>query len=254
MDGRTTVDLHVKVLDEGVVERAKAADIDVLVYAPHFTHIEPIREQAARYSDDELLVVPGREYFTGTWANRKHVLAVDPDDPVPDFLPLDVVMAELDGQDAGVLVPHPEFLTLSMTWPDVETYCDRVDAVEVYNPKHMSWDNRRAREIAKESELPTYLSSYAHLAPTVGEVWVEFDREVESAADLVDALGEPAPRRMFHRDGVSHALKCRAEFAHLVWENTWEKFDRVVLSELEPTHPEKPGYDDRFADLNAYRS
>ena len=82
----------------------------------------------------------------------------------------------------------------------------------------------------------------------------EYDIDTDEVADLVDALGEPAPRRMFHRDGVSHALKCRAEFAHLVWENTWEKFDRVVLSELEPTHPEKPGYDDRFADLNAYRS
>lgn len=254
MAGRTTVDLHVKVIGEGVVERAKAADLDVLVYAPHFTHVERIRERADRFTDDELLVVPAREYFTGTWANRKHVLAVDPDCPVPDFLPLDVVMAELDGQDASVLAPHPEFLTLSMTWPDIETYRDRVDAVEVYNPKHMPWDNRRAREIARESELPTYLSSYAHLPPTVGEAWVEFDREVESATDLVDALGEPAPRRMFHRDGVSHALKCRAEFAHLAWENTWKKFDRVVLSELEATHPAGPGYDDRFADLNAYRS
>ena len=91
----TRVDLHVKVVDEDVVERAKAAGIDALVYAPHFEHLDTVRERAARFSDEELLVVPGREYFTGTWANRKHVLAVDPDDPVPDFLPLEATMAEL---------------------------------------------------------------------------------------------------------------------------------------------------------------
>jgi predicted metal-dependent phosphoesterase TrpH len=252
MAGRTSVDLHVKVLDGDVVERAKAADLEVLVYAPHFTHIERIRERADRFSDDDLLVVPAREYFTGTWANRKHVLAVDPEYPIPDFLPVDVVMAELADQDASVLVPHPAFLSLSMDRSDIETYRDAVDAVEVYNPKHMPWHNRRAREIAKESELPTYLSSYAHLPQTIGEMWVEFEREIDSAGDLVAALGEPAPRRMFHRDGVAHALKCRAEFAHLGWENSWEKFDRVLLSGLEPTHPDGPGYEDRFGRLNAY--
>ena len=42
----TRVDLHVKILDETVVDRAKARDLDVLVYAPHFEHIEAIRERA----------------------------------------------------------------------------------------------------------------------------------------------------------------------------------------------------------------
>ena len=88
MAGGTSVDPHVKVLGERVVARAKARGIDVLVYAPHFQHIDTIRERAARFTDDDLLVVPAREYFTGTWSNRKHVLAVDPDSPVPDFLSL----------------------------------------------------------------------------------------------------------------------------------------------------------------------
>ena len=251
----TRVDLHVKVLDEGVVERAKAADLDALVYAPHFTHLSTVRERAERFSDDDLLVVPAREYFTGTWSNRKHVLAVDPDYPVPDFLTFEDTMAELAGQDAAVLAPHPEFLTLSMDREDVAAHAERIDAVEVYNPKHWPWDNERARAVALEAGLPTYLSSYAHLRTTVGEAWVELETEgsVETAAGLVAALREGAPRRMFHRNGLDHALKCRIEFAHLGWENTWEKFDRVVLSDLEPTHPAADGYDERFADMNAYR-
>jgi predicted metal-dependent phosphoesterase TrpH len=248
----TRVDLHVKIVDDDVVERAKAAGLDALVYAPHFEHIDTVRERAARFSDEELLVVPAREYFTGTWTNRKHVLAVDPDDPVPDFLPLDVTMDELDGQDAAVLAPHPEFLTLSMDRGDIATYADRVDAVEVYNPKHWPWDNARARAVARELELPTYISSYAHLRRTVGEAWVELERPVDDAGDLVAALRAGAPRRMFRRRGAAHTLKCRAEFAHLGWENSWEKVDRVVLKGLEPTNPDHPRYPDRFADLNAY--
>jgi predicted metal-dependent phosphoesterase TrpH len=249
----TRVDLHVKVVDERVVERAKAAGLDVLVYAPHFEHLSTIAERAARFSDEELLVVPAREYFTGKWSSRKHVLAVDPDYPVPDFLTLEDTMAELADQDAAVLAPHPEFLTLSLDREDIATYAEWIDAVEVYNPKHWSRDNRRAREIARESGLPTYLSSYAHLCSTVGEAWVELEAEVDSAADLVTALREGVPRRMFHRNGLAHTLKCRAEFAHLGWENSWDKFERVVLTDEEATHPAGEGYDDRFAELNAYR-
>jgi predicted metal-dependent phosphoesterase TrpH len=250
--GESRVDLHVKILDEGVVERAKAVGLDAIVYAPHFTHLSTIRERAARFSDDELLVVPGREYFTGTWTDRKHVLAVDPDEPVPDFLTLEDTMDEIATHDAAVLVPHPEFLTLSMTERDIATYADRIDAVEVYNPKHWPWDDRRAREIARESGHQTYISAYAHLTPTIGEAWVEFDRPIDAPADLVDALRSGAPRRMYHRDGVTHVLKRRIEFAHLGWENSYEKFERVVLSGDEPTHP-AGDYPDRFADMNAYR-
>jgi len=59
---------------------------------------------------------------------------------------------------------------------------------------------------------------------------------------------------MYRDHGLRHRLQCRAEFAHLGWENSWEKFDRVVLTDREPTHPEADGYDDRFAELNAYRN
>jgi predicted metal-dependent phosphoesterase TrpH len=251
-DDGTRVDLHVKIVSERVVRRAKAAGIDVLVYAPHFEHLTTIRERAARFSDEELLVVPAREFFTGRWNERKHVLAVDPDEPVPDFLSLDDTMAELADHDAAVLAPHPEFLTLSLSRADIATYADQFDAVEVYNPKHWPWDNKRARTIARESELQTYISSYAHVSPTVGEAWVEFDRTIRSASDLVDALQAGAPRRMYRQHGAVHELKCRAEFFHLGWENTWKKFERVVLTDVEATNPTHPHYDDRFADMNSY--
>ena len=250
--GGSRVDLHVKILDDAVVRRAKAAGLDVLVYAPHFTHLETVRERAARYSDDDLLVVPARECFTGPWHDRRHVLAVDPDAPVPDFIPLSDTMDELDRQDAAVLAPHPAFLSVSLSGADVAAYRDVVDAVETFCPKHWWWHNRRARGIADEAGLPRYTSSYAHLRPTVGTAWVTFDEPVSTAAELTDAIERGAPRELHHERGPSALLKYKTEFAHLGWENSWDKFERVVLSGRAATHPLDPRYDGRFEELSVY--
>jgi predicted metal-dependent phosphoesterase TrpH len=240
------VDTHAKVLDQRVVERAKARGLDALVYAPHFERLPDVEEAAARHSDDDLLVVPGREVFTGTWQNRKHLLAVGLDDPVPDFVPFDDAMDEFARQDAAVLAPHPEFLNVSVSADDLDAYADRIDAVETYNPKHWPRHNERARELAAEFDLPSFTSSYAHLPGSVGEAWTEFDRPLDSADDLVAALREGAPRRIVRRSGWRHELRCAAEFAHLGWENSYEKIDRLFLSGTEPTHPDHIAYDDRF--------
>lgn len=248
----TRVDPHVKILDERVVRRAKDRGIDVLVYAPHFTRLPEIRARAERFSDDELLVIPARELFTGSFRGRKHVLALDLDTPVPDFLGLEATLRELERQDAVVLAPHPEFATVSLDIADLTRYPDLFCGIEVYNPKHLSRHNRRAREIARETDLPAFGSSYAHLAPTVGEVWTEFDAGIEVPEDLHDLLRSGAPRRVFHRSGRGHELRCRAEFAHLLWENSWEKVDRLVLSGMEPTHPRHPAYEGRFDESAVY--
>ncbi len=246
------VDLHTKILDEQVVHRAKIRGLDVLVYAPHFERLPAIRERAARFSDDDLLVVPAREVFTGSWRNRKHVLAVGLSEPVPDFVSLDAAMSEFARQDAAVLAPHPEFATVSLGEADLRRYREQVDAVETYNPKHWARHDRRARDLAATLDLPAFASSYAHLRGTVGEAWTAFEDPVDSAADLVAALREGAPRRVEHRSGVGHALRCRAEFAHLAWENSWEKIDRIVLSGTAATHPRQPAYGGRFDDAAVY--
>lgn len=249
---RFRVDLHVKVLDERVVSRAKAHGLDALVYAPHFRRLPEIEAEAARYTDDDLLVVPAREVFTGTWQDRKHVLGVGLDDPVPDFITLDGAMAELRRQGAAILVPHPEFFTVGLTEADVRAYREDVHAVETYNPKHLPGHNRRAREIAEATDLPPFASSYAHLRGTVGEAWTEFESPIESASDLVAALRDDVPRKVVRERGFGHEVRCLAEFAHLGWENSWKKFERVVLGGLEATHPAHPAYGGRFDDVAVY--
>nr|WP_240147464.1 PHP-associated domain-containing protein [Halorussus sp. JP-T4] len=220
--------------------------MDALVYAPHFERFPDVRREAARYSDDDLLVVPAREVFTNDWRDRKHVLALGLDDPIPDFISLADAMDELARQGAAVLVPHPEFLTVSLSESDLAAYRDRIDAVETYNPKHWPHHNRRARELTAQYDLPAFTSSYAHRRQSVGEAWTEFDGSLDGEADLIAALKDGAPRRVVRRSGWRHELRCAAEFAHLGWENSYEKIDRLFLSGTEPTHPDHIAYEDRF--------
>jgi predicted metal-dependent phosphoesterase TrpH len=248
----TRVDLHVKLLDERTVERAAHRGIDVLVYAPHWTRLPDIRARAERHTTDEVLVVPAREVFTGTWHDRRHLLAVDPDDPVPDFVTFDGALAALRAQETAVLVPHPGFANVSLDAHDVTQHADAVHAAETHNAKLLPYQNRRARRIARETGLPGFGSSYAHLRPTVGEAWTTFERPVETAADLVTALREGAPRRVERRAGLAGRARSLAEFAHLGHENTWGKLDRVLLSGMEATHPGHVAYEGRFDDVRVY--
>ena len=252
MTDGTRVDAHVKVLDEAVAARAKRRGLDVVVYAPHFTRWPQIRTQARRYTDEDLLVVPGRELFTGSWRDRRHVLALDLERPIPDFLTLEGTMNELADQDALVLVPHPAFATVSLEREHVGTYRDVVDAIEVYNPKFLPWHDDRARRLADEFDCPSFASSYAHLPGTVGEVWTRFEDDLASAADLHAAIREGRPRQPQRRGGPAHVRRRAAEVAHLGWENTWQKFDRLLLSGTEPTHPGHVAYGGEFDDVRVY--
>ncbi|WP_177209194.1 PHP domain-containing protein [Natronobacterium haloterrestre] len=248
----TRVDCHVKVLDDEVVARAEQAGLDAIVYAPHFTRLPEIRREAERYSTDDLLVVPAREVFTGPWYERKHVLAIGLEEPVPDFIPLETAMDEFERQDATVLAPHPEFANVSLTGTDVGRYAGLIDAVEIFNPKHLPMHNRRAREIAESVDLPPFTSSYAHLPRTVGISHTVLGAAIETVADLRAALEDGVRRRIVYRNGLGRWTTTAGELGHLAYENTWKKVDRLFLSGIEPTHPRHIAYDGRFEDVAVY--
>jgi len=246
------VDPHVKVLDDAVVQRAKARGLDALVYAPHFTRLPEVVDRAERFSDAELTIYPGRELFTGSWQHRRHLLAVGLEEPVPDFLTLPATIAELERQDAAAIVPHPGFLNVSLTREEVNTFADRLHAAEGYNPKLLPHHNRRARAIAAEGGLPPVASSYAHVRGTVGEVWTTFEEPYADVDAFATALKERVPRAIDRRRGFRHQARCAIEFAHLGYENSWGKVDRLFLQGTEPTHPDHVAYGGRFDDVKVY--
>ncbi|QZY00574.1 PHP-associated domain-containing protein [Halobaculum rubrum] len=250
--GPTRVDAHVKLLDERVVQRARQSGIDTLVYAPHFTRLPEIRERAERFSTEDVTVVPAREVFTGDWGNRRHLLAVGLDDPVPDFITFEAALAEFERQGAAVLVPHPGFMNVSLTRAEAGAYRDRIDAVEAYNAKLFGRQNDRGRRIAEAFDLSTFGSSYAHLHGTVGTAWTEFEGDVRGEEALVTALKERRPRTVVRRGDPATRLRRLVEFAHLGYENSWGKLDRLLLSGMEATHPRHIAYNGRFDDVSVY--
>lgn len=245
------IDPHVKVLDQSLVERARRRGLDAVVYAPHFTQLPEIRRRAEELSTPELTVVPAREVFTGTYRNRKHVLALGLEEPVPDFVTLDAAMAEFERQDATVLAPHPEYLTVGLTESDLREYAGVIDAIEVYNPKYLPGDGPRSRSLATELDLPAFGSSYAHLGWTVGDVWTETDRPVEEPQAVETAI-VAEDNRVSRRSGVGPRLRSASEIGHLVWENTWKKIDRIGFPGMEDTHPNDDLYGGRFDDAYVY--
>lgn len=248
----TRLDPHVKVLDESVVRRAKRRDLDAIVYAPHFVRLPEIESRAAAHSDGELTVLPGREIFTGNWRNRRHLLAIGLDRPVPDFITLEGALRACERQGASVLVPHPTFMTVSLTEAEVRRHVERIDAIEIYNPKFLPTHTRAAARLARTVDVPTFGSSYAHLGGSVGDVWTDIRGRIDSTGALQRAITEDEIDGIGRRDGLGH-LGCRAvEFGHLFWENSWKKFDRVVLHDREATHPANPVYEGRFDDVAVY--
>ena len=241
-----------KVLDDAVVARAKARGLDALVYAPHFTRLSTIHERAARYTDDELTVVPAREVFTGDWANRRHLLALGLTDPIPDYITFEGAMAAFERQGAAVLVPHPTFATVSLTRPEIDAHATRLDAVETYNAKLLPHQNARLPGLADDVDLPGFGSSYAHRRATVGEAWTTFDESLPDAAAIVEAFREERPRRVVRRPGIRHRVRGLFEYARLGYENTWAKADRLFRSGDEPTLPSNVAYEGRFDDVAVY--
>lgn len=250
--GVTRIDPHVKVLGDGVVRRAKRRGLDGLVFAPHFTRLPAIEAAARAATDDDLIVLPAREIFTGSWRDRRHVLAVGLSDPVPDFITLEGALAECAQQGASVLVPHPTFMTVSLSAAEIATHRDAIAAVEVYNSKLLPRHARRARTIADELDLVPFGSSYAHLPGTIGEVWTTFDAPIRSTAELQGALRDGAVTSVGRRGGWSHRRRRFLEGAHLIWENSWEKAERLLGGGMEPTHPRHPAYGGRFDDVAVY--
>jgi predicted metal-dependent phosphoesterase TrpH len=141
---------------------------------------------------------------------------------------------------------------VSLDAADVRTHREAIDAVERYNAKCLPGQNRTMGRVVDETGLPGFGSSYAHRHATVGEAWTTFDRPIADESGLVRALRERAPRRVMRRSGIGHRLRGAVEFAHLGYENTWQKLDRVVLSGMEPTHPAHDAYRGRFDDVAVY--
>lgn len=249
----TRVDPHIKILSEDVVDRAKDNDIDVLVYAPHFKDLNTIRRECKKFSCDDITIIPGRELFTGHWSNRNHILAIGLSTPIPDFIPLKDAILEIKKQDAALLIPHPEFLTVGLSEENISFYQEHIDCIEVYNPKYWTKHSNISEKISTRKNIKPFCSSYAHIKYTIGESHMKYTSNIHTESDLVEALKNDHDYSLYKKNDMRHKFISKTEFFHnLLYEDTWEKFQRVCLSGIEKTHPKQGYYDSRFNDLCIY--
>lgn len=244
--GAAKLDAHVKLLNTAVCERAIAGGIDALVYAPHFTPWPDIVDRAEHFSSEDLLVVPGRELFTGPWNERRHLLALGLTEPIPDFISLERTLAELDEQGATVVVPHPTYLSMSMSTADIHRYRAHLDAIEVYNPRCLPWHHARARELASRLDLPIVASSYAHLRSSVGTGWVELTERPVSPADVISSINGGLVDGVGTIGSFGRRVTAGKELGHMCWENTGKKLAMALSSQQVATHPSAAIYAGRF--------
>lgn len=246
-----SIDLHVKILNAQVAQRAKKRGLNGVVYAPHFTPLPEIQRRAREFSDDELIVLPAREIFTGSWKNRKHLLALDLTDPIPDFIQLEDAMSELGRQDAIVLVPHPRYATVSLSRGDIEEYQEMIHGIEIYNLKYLWFHCSRAKEISLSLDLPEFGSSYAHLGGSVGEVSTYFPECAAEKEAVLSAIRQGERRVMQKNSGSLHSGRRIAEIGHLFYENSIQKLHYTFL-ERRATTPDNPIYSGRFDAASVY--
>ncbi|MFW6153286.1 MAG: PHP-associated domain-containing protein [Halobacteriota archaeon] len=240
------VDPHVKVLDDRVRELAIERGLDAIVYAPHFTPWPDIVDRASQFSDERLLVVPARELFTGPWHDRKHVLAMDLENPISDFLPREETMDDLVDQGACIVAPHPGFLTMSLGFDDLRRFGEHVHAIEVYNPKFLPWHGPRAARVAAELDRPVIASSYAHLRSSVGAGWIEIENDIDGPGDVVEAIRSGAIEGIGRLGGATRYRISATELAHLCWENSGKKLARTLRRGVPATHPTGERYGGRY--------
>ncbi len=136
---------------------------------------------------DDLIAIPGEEVRVEGYAD---IIGLGLTEGVEAGLPLVETIDLIHDQDALVIVPHPfstkeRYPALGDRLYDI---IDRVDAIEVLNPKPFI-DNQRARRVAAESGCGKVGGSDAHRAQDIGTgVTVTVAEDVRSMDDLLTAI------------------------------------------------------------------
>ena len=133
----------------------------------------------------DLVVVPALEVT----ARGAHVLALDPNEPVPTGLSVAETTEKIHEQGATAILAHPYGLPRS--WVSInDTKNASLDAVEVVNSAQFPYGyicslNRR---LAEELNLPVTGGSDAHIPDTIGRAYTIVDTPSTELRDVIDSI------------------------------------------------------------------
>lgn len=186
------VDCHVHTVASGdsvlraeeLVERARAAGIDVVFVTDHHAV-----EEAQRLAKDPMggvRVIVGEEIRTPAG----ELLGLFLTERIPYVLPVDEVIDRIHAQGGLVCLPHPFDPIRASVGAIADRLCEsgRVDAVEVFNAKAGTPDvNDRAAELARRHGLPGAAGSDAHDPGGVGAAYLEMP-DFRTPQEFLDGL------------------------------------------------------------------
>ena len=149
-----------------LIAACRARGLDRVVVTDHNTIIGAV---AAQRLAPELVII-GEEIKT----TRGEILAAFVREEVPPYLSPQEAIRRLRDQGAFISLSHP-FDPLRENWmcPELEEILPLIDAIEIFNSRCL-WPgaNRRAREFAREYNLPGTAGSDAHAAFELGRAVV----------------------------------------------------------------------------------
>ena len=187
---KITLDLHV----HSVHSRDSVNSIDTITrcieeagfqgyaLADHDT-IEGLPEALEKKGD--LVVVPALEVT----ARGAHVLALDPNEPIPMGLSIAETIEKIHDQGATAILAHPYGIPRS--WVSInDTKNANLDAVEVANSAQFPYGYICSlnRKLAEELKLPVTGGSDAHIPDTIGRAYTIIDTPSTELRDVIDSI------------------------------------------------------------------
>lgn len=187
---KITLDLHVHSVHsrdsvntiDTITRRIKDTRFQGYALADHDT-IEGLPEALEKKGD--LVVVPALEVT----AHGAHVLALDPNEPIPMGLSIAETIEKIHDQGATAILAHPYGLPRS--WVSInDTKNANLDAVEVANSAQFPYGYICSlnRKLAEELNLPVTGGSDAHIPETIGRAYTIIDTPSTELRDVIDSI------------------------------------------------------------------
>ena len=169
---------------DDIVKGIKLKGLQGYALADHDTingHSEALGKKA------DLIFIPAMEIS----AKNCHVLAYDPNEPIPRGLSLEETVDRIHEQGAIAVLAHP--FGIPRNWISVrDVKATKLDAMEVANAAQVSYKYimKLNRNLAESMGLPETGGSDSHLPSTIGRAFTIVDSPSTEVEDVIKSIRE----------------------------------------------------------------
>lgn len=169
---------------DGIVEGIKQKGLQGYALTDHDSiegHSEALRKRS------DLIVIPAIEIT----AKNCHVLAYDPNEPIPMGLSIGETVDRIHEQGATAVLAHP--FGIPRSWISIrDVKATNLDAIEVANAAQMPYRliMKLNRDLAENMGLPETGGSDSHLPSNIGRAYTIVDTPSTDVEDVIKSIRE----------------------------------------------------------------